>query len=396
VSHWGLFGGALRLSPGEGPMTVRQSFGFPLSVEVGTDVGRIRDNNEDSVGFGWLDDGSLFVIVADGMGGHEAGEVASSLAVRVSEDIVRQDPDADPRDRLHNALLEANQAILEEGASSGTRGMGTTAICAILKGNQVFVAQVGDSRCYHFRKGHKIWRSTDHTRVQMLVDEGKLTEDQARHHPEAGMLTRALGHARMADGQPLMPAVVDHPLVLEPGDTLLLCSDGLHDLLEDHEIGRIIAGKSSTDAIADLISAACDRGGHDNITVAMINAGARVQQFDPSYHPPNASPRAGAAGAAGDHPTFDVGDQGGFGAGGGHLHAPTVAPGEEWEPSPVPPSPRARVATGRPSAADPDEAAPPGKSRTLLIVGVVAVLLLGGLGVLGCGGAVVAWFMLNG
>ncbi len=382
-------------------MTVRQSFGFPLSIDVGTDVGRIRDNNEDSAGHTWLPDGSLYVIVADGMGGHAAGEVASSLAVRVSEEIVLQDPDADPRDRLHNALLEANRAILEEGASSGTRGMGTTAICAILKGNQAYVGQVGDSRCYHFRKGHKIWRSTDHTRVQMLVDEGKLTDEQARHHPEAGMLTRALGHARMADGQPLVPQVLDQPLLLEQGDTLLLCSDGLHDLLEDEEIGRMIAGKAHDQAIADLIEAACDRGGHDNITIALISAGSRIQPFDPAYQPPNAAPRA-AVGPASDHPTFDVTDQG-FrpAAGGGHHPAPTFAPGAEWAADPPPP-PAPRAPAAAPAAKAPAKAIKAGAAspepasggKMWMILGIVAVVLVLVLGIAGCGAAGAAWFFL--
>lgn len=376
-------------------MSVRQSFGFPLSVHVGTDVGRIRDNNEDSFGTAWLDDGSLFVIVADGMGGHEAGEVASSLAVRVVEDVVREDPDADPRDRLYNALLEANQAILEEGASSGTRGMGTTAIVAILKGNQAYIGQVGDSRCYQIRHGHKIWRSTDHTRVQMLVDEGKLTDDQARHHPEAGMLTRALGHSRMADGQPLVPEVLDEPLILEPGDTLVLCSDGLHDLVEDEEIGRAIAGKDGDSAIERLIEMACDRGGHDNITIAVINAGPRVADYDPTFAPPAASPRAYVDDSTNDeeYSTFDLG-----GGGGGHLHAPTVAPGE------LPPQAAAPVmaATAPPqpspvhAAANPDPAEPgAAKSKMPLIIGGVVAVVLILLGVLGCGAGIGLWFFLS-
>ena len=147
----------------------KQSFGFPLTIGTLSDVGCIRTNNEDSVGHVWLEDSSLFVIVADGMGGHEAGEVASSLAVRVVEDAVSQEIDGDPRERLYGALLEANEAILDEGGRSGTRGMGTTAIVSILKGDQVYIGMIGDSRCYHFRHGHMIWRTSDHTRVQMLT-----------------------------------------------------------------------------------------------------------------------------------------------------------------------------------------------------------------------------------
>ena len=385
-------------------MSVRQSFGFPLAVDVGTDVGRIRDNNEDSSGSAWLEDGSLFVIVADGMGGHEAGEVASSLAVRVAEDVIREDPDADPRDRLYNALLEANQAILGEGASSGTRGMGTTAICAILRGNQAYIAQVGDSRCYQFRKGHKIWRTTDHTRVQMLVDEGKLTEEQARHHPEAGMLTRALGHARMADGQPLVPEVLDEPLILEQGDTLVLCTDGLHDLVEDHEIGELIAGRDGDEAVRVLIETACDRGGHDNVTIAVVNGGPRVADYDPAFHPPETSPRASSVDATGeeDYATFDFG-----GGGGGHLHAPTVAPGDEmpddFEPAPAPAPPAAQAAPQGIAAAGPGApvaagaAAPPTaqKSNLPLIIGGGGggLLLLGAVLVCGVGAVLAVLYM---
>lgn len=365
-------------------MSVRQSFGFPLSVELGTDVGRIRDNNEDSFGAAWLEDGSLFVIVADGMGGHEAGEVASSLAVRVVEDVVREDPDADPRDRLYNALLEANKAILEEGANSGTRGMGTTAITAILKGNQVYVGQVGDSRAYLLRHGHKVWRTTDHTRVQMLVDEGKLTEEQARHHPEAGMLTRALGHARMADGQALVPKVLEEPLILEEGDTLLLCTDGLHDLVDDAEIGRVAAGRSGPEAIKELISVACERGGHDNITIAVVNAGEGVQPYDPNFQAASTRAPRSVDGSLGDddHVTFDLGG----GPPAGHLHAPTLAPGDFPDDEPVaaaPPQPTARIVINK----DSEPAA--AKSNLPMIVGVVVVLLLVLVGVLGCGLAVV-------
>ena len=377
-------------------MSTRQSFGFTLTVDLGTDVGRIRDNNEDSNGHAWLDDGSLFVIVADGMGGHEAGEVASSLAVRVVEDMVREDLDADPRDRLYNALLDANQAILEEGQTSGTRGMGTTAITAVFKGNQAYVGQVGDSRCYLFRHGHKIWRSTDHTRVQMLVAEGKLTEEQARNHPEAGMLTRALGHARMADGQPLVPEVQDEPLILEAGDTMLLCSDGLHDLVEDWEIGQMIAGKSGPQAIDLLIETACDRGGHDNITVAVVTAGKKIQPYDPNFQPPQVEQRAYVDEPATEesYQTFD--DGGEFvPQPGGHLHAPTMAPEPGSAPPPAPAAaPAAPVAApvaAAPVAAGGEEVEK--KSKLPMIIGgaVAAVFVL--LLLLGCVGGLIAALM---
>lgn len=266
-------------------MTVRQSQGFPLNVYVHSDVGRVRTNNEDSFGKQWLSDGSLFVIVADGMGGHEAGEVASGLAVQVVEEVVQRDLTADPRERLYNGLLEANEAIMEEGRASGTRGMGTTAIAGLILGNEVHIGQVGDSRLYHIRRGHMIWRTLDHTRVQMLIDSGEISDEEARNHPEAGMLTRALGHARMVDGRPLAPDVLAEPLILEPEDTVILCSDGLHDLMDDWEIAHLVGGKSPEEAARALVEEACGRGGHDNVTVAVIVAGERAGDYDPDFIP---------------------------------------------------------------------------------------------------------------
>jgi len=263
----------------------RRSFGIDLCVAIHTDVGRVRTNNEDSHGFAWLDDGSLFVIVADGMGGHEAGEVASGLAVQVVEEVVGREVDTDPRERLYNGLIEANEAILDEGKSSGTRGMGTTAITGILKGSEIHVGLVGDSRLYHVRRGHMVWRTLDHTRVQMLLDQGEITDEEARSHPEAGMLTRALGHSRMADGRPLVPDVLDEPIFIEEDDAVIMCSDGLHDLMEDWEISQMVAGHTPDEAAQLLIQAACERGGHDNITVAVVAAGERCGEFDPEFVP---------------------------------------------------------------------------------------------------------------
>jgi len=233
----------------------------------------------------WLADGSLLIVVADGMGGHEAGEVASALAVRVIQEHMALDLDKDPRERLHDALSEANRGILEEGRTTETKGMGTTAIAAMVRGREVFIGQVGDSRLYHLRRGQLIWRTLDHTRVQMLLDRGDIDEETAKDHPEMGMLTRALGHAKMADGRPLAPDVNEDPLVLEDDDTLVLSSDGLHDLAEDWEIGRIVSGRSPADGADALVALALERGGHDNITVAVMTMGEQAPDFDPDFVP---------------------------------------------------------------------------------------------------------------
>lgn len=281
----------------------RRSFGFPLSISVKSDVGQVRSNNEDSHGHAWLDDGSLFVVVADGMGGHEAGEVASGLAVRVLEDAVARDADEDPRSRLYHGFLEVNEAIMDEGRRSGTRGMGTTGISGILRGNQVHVGLIGDSRLYHVRRGQMVWRTLDHTRVQTLIDRGEITEEAGRTHPEAGMLTRALGHSRMADGKPLVPDVLAEPITLEENDVLVLCSDGLHDLADDWEIAKLVSGRTAEESAEILVDLANERGGHDNVTVAVVVAGDRSDPFDADYVPPRPEPVEPPAPPAGDSAT---------------------------------------------------------------------------------------------
>lgn len=259
---------------------------FPtLRYHIESDVGRVRANNEDSYASAWLADGSLFLVVADGMGGHEAGEVASGLAVQVIEEVMSREPEGDPRARIFEALIEANRAIREEGRRSKVRGMGTTSVVALCAEDRVYVGLVGDSRCYHVRRGRQIWRTSDHTRVQDLIDSGTIGAEDARVHPEAGMLTRALGHERMADGRPLEPDVIAEPLVLEPDDAIVLCSDGLHDLMEDWELGGLVAGKSPAEAARALVEVARDRGGHDNITVAVVVAGATCALLDPEEEP---------------------------------------------------------------------------------------------------------------
>lgn len=359
---------------------VRESFGFPLSVAVRTDVGRVRTNNEDSYGHAWLTDGSLFVMVADGMGGHEAGEVASGLAVQVVEDVVGRDAGSDPRERLYTALLEANEAILEEGRRSGKHGMGTTSIVAVLRGREGYVGLVGDSRCYHIRNGHLIWRTIDHTRVQMLIDQGEIDEEQARVHPEAGMLTRALGHGRMADGRPLVPDVLAEPITLEKRDALVLCSDGLHDLIEDWEIGKLVAGKNGDEAAAALVELACERGGHDNVTVAVVVAGDRAADYDPTFAPPVPDPAES---------TFTGYDER------GNPPAPSAQVTEEPDAAPPTAAAGAGMVEGNVEIVEEFVAVKPKWPMVLVVVGLIGVVLAVVIGALVLG-ATVGWSMLGG
>ncbi|HMV69480.1 MAG TPA: protein phosphatase 2C domain-containing protein, partial [Myxococcota bacterium] len=275
---------------------VRLSHGVPVSVAVRTDTGRVRSNNEDAHRVEWMSDGSLLVIVADGMGGHEAGEVASRLAVdTIARELVEQ-PVPDPRHRLYNAFLSANRAILDEAQRGGKRGMGTTTVVTVVRGSDAFVGQVGDSRVIHVRRGHLMWRTLDHTRVQSLVDRGLIREEEARTHSDAGMLTRALGHARMSNGDPLEPEVQRQPLALREGDAVVLCTDGCHDALEDWEIAMAVAGSTAEEACERLVGMALDRGGHDNVTVAVVVVGNRAAPYDPSM-----ASMASTSGREGEH-----------------------------------------------------------------------------------------------
>ncbi len=253
-------------------------------MAVCTDQGKVRGNNEDAWGRARLGEDGLWLCVCDGMGGHEAGEVASRLAVDTLEAHVRgaraSGAERDPRAWLYHGLLAANEKILEQGQRAGRRGMGTTAVSAVLESGRAWVALVGDSRLLHIRGGHVLWRTLDHTRVQSLLDRGVIQEDEARGHPDAGMLTRALGHARTSAGDPLEPEVMADPLELVPGDTLVLCSDGLHDLVEDWEIASAVAGRTAEEIVTRLVSDALDRGGHDNVTVQAVVVGDRAGAYD--------------------------------------------------------------------------------------------------------------------
>lgn len=357
---------------------VRTSFGFELAVGAMSDVGRVRDNNEDSYGIEWLDDGSLMVVVCDGMGGHEAGEVASSLAVQVLKDSLSVG-DGDLRPRISDGLIEANRAILEEAEAASTGGMGTTAIMAVLQGPNAFLGQVGDSRCYLVRSGHCLWRTVDHTRVQMLIDEGRLSEDEARSHPESGMLTRALGHEKMANGSPLVPEVYSEPVVLDPGDVLVFCSDGLTDLVDDWEIAQMVAGKEPEEAAELLIDTACERGGHDNVTVAVVIAGRRAPAYDEHLRLPD------TIWGRWEGANYDEPEEG---------YDPYGAQ-DGWEPEAVTAPETMEVDIGGPIAMAPGAAVAEeagGKKKTLVFAAVgVGVVALGGLAVVGA--LVGAYFM---
>jgi protein phosphatase len=245
---------------------------LPLYIHGSSDVGRQRSQNEDSFRIGVQPDGSRLLVVCDGMGGHEAGEVASQVASdRIVEVLAASAPDNPPR-ALYQAFVEANQAVLDAVVTRGAPGMGTTGVIAWVMGPRCYVGWVGDSRLYQFRAGGLIDRTRDHTRVAQLITNGILTAEEARNHPDSHVLVQALGGSPGVQ-KSFKPEVWTEPLELRSGDVVLLCSDGLYDFIEDHELYPLIEGWDYQDAVTRLIQTANERGGADNITVILLVAG---------------------------------------------------------------------------------------------------------------------------
>jgi protein phosphatase len=222
-----------------------------------TSTGRVRQVNEDS----YLARPPLYA-VADGMGGHAAGDLASALAIETLTECARSGPLSGPG--VLAALEAANQAI----ARHEPEGMGTTvtglASLETAGGHHLMVFNVGDSRVYRFAGGHLHQVTVDHSAVQELVRAGKLTRDQARTHPRRNVITRALGSGRpLRADHWLLPAIA--------GDRYLLCSDGLSGELPDDLILPLLAGADPQQAATALVDAANDAGGRDNITVVVVD-----------------------------------------------------------------------------------------------------------------------------
>lgn len=230
-------------------MTVQLRYG------AATDIGLVRELNEDSM----LQKPPLFV-VADGMGGHSAGDVASKMAVDSLASL------ANGEEGLTAAVKRANRRIYETARKdSGLGGMGTT-LTAMLAGESSFqIAHVGDSRAYLLRDGELTRITQDHTVVSRLVQEGRITEEDAQHHPQRSYLERALG---VEDDVDVDVSILD----AHPGDRLLLCSDGLYTMVSDEQIAEVLAAEDEpTQAANSLCRMAVEAGGSDNVTAMVID-----------------------------------------------------------------------------------------------------------------------------
>ncbi|HZI64160.1 MAG TPA: Stp1/IreP family PP2C-type Ser/Thr phosphatase [Thermoanaerobaculia bacterium] len=250
-----------------------------------SDVGLTRTHNEDCFD---IDPDHHMYVVADGMGGHSHGEVASRIAVKAIRDFVAQTADGDTTwpfaydtrlqrhsNRLKAAVRIAHDRVLRAIRQDGTLvGMGTTVVGFLIDDDTAAVAHVGDSRAYRLRDGHLDLLTQDHTWVNEQVVAGYLSEEQARAHPLKNVVTRALGGES--------EVVVDvKEFDLRPGDVYLLCSDGLTTMLSDEEIEKRLQASQPGDQICrSLVKDANSRGGLDNVTVVLLSVEATAEESD--------------------------------------------------------------------------------------------------------------------
>lgn len=231
-----------------------------------TDVGCVRDHNEDSL----IVAPPLFV-VADGMGGHAAGEVASEISV---DTVAKLAPKTADTEALGKAVVAANYAVINAAQEKGRHGMGTTMTAAILDKERLAIAQVGDSRAYLLHQGHMQQLTRDHSLMADMIEAGEITPEEARVHPQRSVITRALG-----TDPNMQPDLYE--INVAAGDRLLLCSDGLTSMLEDFEIQQTLQDTRDPQKAATLlVNQAISAGGFDNITVIVVDiAGNSAKQL---------------------------------------------------------------------------------------------------------------------
>jgi len=223
---------------------------------------------------------SVLAIVSDGIGGHSAGEVAAEMAVETISLRVAQSDARSPVDILDNAIQAASDEIAAKAKDSTQRlGMGTTCACAWVIGNRLFTASVGDSRIYLLRSGNLLQLTIDHTWVQEAMDKGILDPQEARSHPNQHVIRRYLGspktprvdnRLRLASDETDTQSVSNQGLHLHPGDMILLCTDGLTDVVEPQEMAPLVRGVAIQAGAQALVNLANARGGKDNVTVVIL------------------------------------------------------------------------------------------------------------------------------
>ena len=259
-----------------------------FAVAAGSDVGRVRKGNEDSF-FADANEYRGLFMVADGMGGHAAGEIASQMAVEVvSADLERLKDleSADALEMVSVALRHANRAVFERSSAERDKmGMGSTASVLVLGDERFIIGHLGDSRIYLFRDGEMRQMTHDHSVVQEQIDAGIITRDAARNHKQSNVITRCVGM-----GWDVEPDISDGEV--RQGDVFLLASDGLTGMVDDRRLNALLGSRATPDRMVDaMISEANARGGVDNITAVVVRV------------------HSSAAMATGTHPTPATGSE---------------------------------------------------------------------------------------
>jgi len=241
-----------------------------VSVACKTDLGRVRENNEDKFEYFMPEDhptlasrGQIF-LVCDGMGGHAAGQIASELTAKTFIDVYLHHPASDPSVAMAAGVAAANRFVCQVGqAIPARRGMGTTLSGLVLLQDKAYTVQVGDSRIYRLRQGELLMMTHDHTWVDEQIRAGVLTPEEAEHHPYKHVLTRAVG----TEGE-VVPDIELHDL--KPGDLFMICSDGVINHVGDDQIAEIMSEGAPSDIAWKLVGEALLGGGSDNTTVMVV------------------------------------------------------------------------------------------------------------------------------
>ncbi|MEC1541646.1 protein-serine/threonine phosphatase PrpC [Bacillus subtilis] len=243
-----------------------------------TDTGKIRQHNEDDAGIFKGKDEFILAVVADGMGGHLAGDVASKMAVKAmgekwNEAKTIPTAPSECEKWLIEQILSVNSKIYDHAqAHEECQGMGTTIVCALFTGKTVSVAHIGDSRCYLLQDGDFVQVTEDHSLVNELVRTGEISREDAEHHPRKNVLTKALGTDQSV-------SIDTRSFDIEPGDKLLLCSDGLTNKVEGTELKDILQSDSAPqEKVNLLVDKANQNGGEDNITAVLLELALQVEE----------------------------------------------------------------------------------------------------------------------
>ncbi len=240
-----------------------------MEAFANSDIGKVRDMNQDSYYISDKDDKIKLYIVADGMGGYKGGEIASKLAIESSKNYIINNFDQIKKERdqiielIKNAIEYANMIVYEKSKEvPELAGMGTTIDVCLIYLNRIYIGHIGDSRVYRLRKDFFRKLTVDDSYVEQLVKEGNITKEEAYNHPKKNMLTKALGCTAFVEPTVLVKGFMK-------GDILLMCTDGLTNMLKDDKICEIIK-QNSEQASKELVKKANEQGGYDNITAVII------------------------------------------------------------------------------------------------------------------------------